>query len=75
MKEKFGNLVKNDILRQCIQGCRRRRERNQPVHYSRVPGICLYYIVIIKQKFREIKIKKTKLSFRLFKILLRLRID
>ena len=47
MKEKFGNLVKNDILRQCIQGCRRRRERNQPVHYSRVPGICLYYIVII----------------------------
>ena len=47
MKEKFGNLVKNDILRQCIQGCLQRREQNQPVHYSRVPGICLYYIVLI----------------------------
>ena len=47
MKEKFGNVDKNDILRQCIQGCLRRREKNQPVHYSRVPGICLYYIVII----------------------------
>ena len=47
MKEKFGNLVKNTILRQYIQGCLQRRERNQPVHYSRVPGICLYYIVII----------------------------
>ena len=47
MKEKFGNLVKNDILRQYIQGCLQRRERNQPVHYSRVPVICLYYIVII----------------------------
>ena len=47
MKEKFGNVVKNDILRQCIQGCLQRREQTQPVHYSRVPGICLYYIVII----------------------------
>ena len=47
MKEKFGILVKNDILRQYIQGCLRRREQNQPVHYSRVPVICLYYIVII----------------------------
>ena len=47
MKEKFGILVKNVILRQYIQGCLRRRERTQPVHYSRVPGICLYYIVII----------------------------
>ena len=47
MKEKFGNVDKNVILRQYIQGCLRRREQNQPGHYSRVPGICLYYIVII----------------------------
>ena len=65
MKEKFGNLVKNDILRQCIQGCLQRREQTQPVHYSRVTGICLYYIEKKKKKFREIKIKKTKFSFRL----------
>ena len=44
MKEKFGNLVKNTILRQYIQGCLQRREQNQPVHYSRVPGICLFIL-------------------------------
>ena len=27
MKEKFGNVDKNDILRQCIQGCLRRLDR------------------------------------------------
>ena len=71
MKEKFGNLVKNDILRQCIQGCRRRRERNQPVHYSRVPGICLYYIVIYIAKISRNQNKKDEI----FIPSLRFRID